>query len=250
MAESALSLSTVSPAPPDGALENGVAVPPPTPPVDQVERVELVAASHGPARLDGWVAAVVGGWLLLVAAVALVGLLALWPLAEHVQIVARRAAVASPPVEPTGLPRLDLWVAHPVLTADLSILLLGALAGVLGCLVHSMTRLTQAATGRKSKHVRRSEAIAFLTAPLQGGLLALFVVTALAAGLMSTGQTTAPETVNLFTVASIGALAGLFSKRMTARLATLVNATAKGAGPVVPAAQGPVAPSSAPRPSP
>lgn len=100
-------------------------------------------------------------------------------------------------------------------------------SGVLGSLVHTFTWLNQSSRGPsptpRHKTHRPHDVVWFITAPLQGGLLALLVISAVSAGLLSTGQAQAATTVSLFTVVAIGGLTGLFSRRMTAKLAQLVN---------------------------
>ena len=151
-------------------------------------------------------------------------LLSLWPLAEQVRAAAAKAAAAGTAApEP---PRLDLLVAHPRLTVDVSLIVISMLAGVLGSLVHTFTWLNQSG-GPPPANVRRPhtthDAVWFVTAPIQGGLLASVVLAAVAAGLISAGQAQGAGTISLFTVAALGSLTGLFSRRITAKLAQVVN---------------------------
>jgi hypothetical protein len=184
-------------------------------------------------QLGGVLLYLVALWLVAVACAGVLGLLSLWPLAQHVQLITSQASAATPPKEPTALPTLHLLISHPHLTADLSVILLGILAGVLGSLVHTMSRLTRMTKPKNSKGNprQRHEALWFILAPVQGGLLAFLVIAAVAAGLLSTGQSSGSSGVNLFAIAAIGGFAGLFSKRMTARLAVLMNQVGPPATP-------------------
>jgi len=178
-----------------------------------------------PRRLKPAETARVTVWLLALTGAMVIALLSLWPLAEQVQLAAQKTTASTTPTpEP---PQLDLVIAHPRLTPGLSIIVIGMSSGVLGSLVHTFTWLNQSSRGPsptpRHKTHRPHDVVWFITAPLQGGLLALLVISAVSAGLLSTGQAQAATTVSLFTVVAIGGLTGLFSRRMTAKLAQLVN---------------------------
>ncbi len=192
--------------------------------VTTVEK-QVVVHKEQPRRLKPGETALITVWLIALTGATILALLCLWPLTQQVQLAAQKAGSAVP----SSGPALNLIVAHPLLTPDLSILTLGLLSGILGSLVHTFTWLNQANKGsaptptQRRKAHRPHDVVWFITAPIQGGLLALVVICALAAGLLSSGQSQATTTLSLFTVAAIGGLTGLFSRRMTAKLAQLVN---------------------------
>jgi hypothetical protein len=109
-------------------------------------------------------------------------------------------------------------------TSDVAIIVLAFLAGTLGSVVHTLTRLTrtspQAADGGQYPH---HQALWFVANPIQGGILAVIAVAAVEAGLSASNGASSASTATLFAVVTLAAVAGLFSKRMTAKLAGLVN---------------------------
>ncbi len=159
-----------------------------------------------PRRLKPAETALVTVWLLALTGAMVIALLSLWPLAEQVQLAAQKTTASTTPTpEP---PQLDLVIAHLRLTPGLSIIVIGMSSGVLGSLVHTFTWLNQSSRGPsptpRHKTHRPHDVVWFITAPLQGGLLALLVISAVSAGLLSTGQAQAATTVSLFTVVAIG----------------------------------------------
>ncbi|WP_284982361.1 hypothetical protein [Arthrobacter sp. efr-133-TYG-118] len=168
---------------------------------------------------------VVLGWLLVVAATTGLACVTLLSALEQVEQVARQTASTTVTAEPPILPDLNVLGIHITFTADAGVLLLAILWGMLGSLVHALTELAQSRGTRQSKRggPRYHGAVWFVAAPFQGGLLASLVIAAVAAGLLSTGQSTSSTGVSLFTVSSVAGVTGLFSKRMTDKLAELIN---------------------------
>ncbi|WP_208641993.1 hypothetical protein [Arthrobacter oryzae] len=186
----------------------------------------MLPASQDPGgkipRISSLASSLILAWLLLATTGGVLALLLLWPLAEQVQQSVRQG----PPAPPlSAFPQSTVLGLTFSLTPDVCIILLALLCGTLGSIVHALTRLAQAATGKTGKRsfMRRRDATWFIVAPFQGGLLAFFVVSAIAAGLFTAGSTSGAGSLSLFTVASVAGLTGLFTKRMTVRLALLIN---------------------------
>jgi alpha-beta hydrolase superfamily lysophospholipase len=174
-------------------------------------------------RLPGWVSWILGLWLILLTIAVVLSLLALWPVAEAAQQSVLDAAAAKSATAPT-YQSLHLSFVHIKLTADVTVLMVALLSGVLGSIVHALTRLTQSGNGKAATKdpPKRQEALWFIVNPIQGGLLALLIVIAVQAGLVTTGS--APATpVNLFTIAAVAGVSGLFSKRMATKLAAVIK---------------------------
>jgi hypothetical protein len=205
-----------------------------------------------PVRIDQPVTWLIGLWLLVVAAVAIVALLDLWSAAEQVQQLAVKAAAPGTANPQPLFPTISVLQLQFTLTPDLSIILLAMVCGVLGSLVHVFTRLTESGgTNHGTDHPPRGrDALWFVAAPIQGGLLAFLAIAAVAAGLLSTGQSSSSFSANLFTVAAIAGLTGLFTKRMTVRLAAIINGVTGIRTSTLPAGNLPPPNGAAPQPRP
>lgn len=214
----------MQPKPPGGETATAAAAVP-----DAEHKADLPAP---PARLSTPAAWIVWSYLVLLAATSLLGVFALWPTIELGQQRALQAAHSATTPGTSGSAaaaqaagQLNLGFLHISLTPDVGILMMAALAGVLGALVHTLTRLARASGGSKTgKGPQPREALWFVTNPLQGGLLALLVVGAVEAGLLTGSGVATAGAISLFSVFTLGGLTGLFSKRMTARLSAAIAA--------------------------
>lgn len=73
-----------------------------------------IQSQSAPAGLQSWAATAVALWLVSIVVGGIFGLVALWSLAEHVQLLLTAGAFAGAPSgEPTVLPELNLWIAPP-----------------------------------------------------------------------------------------------------------------------------------------
>jgi hypothetical protein len=141
---------------------------------------------------------------ILIAAASALGLYALWRF--------------WPPVLPTsGTPQASTtflyfgW--HVSLTRDQQFLLLVALAGGLGAMLHGLRSL---ATYVGERYLFRSWLLYYALLPLVGAILATIVYLVLRAGLLS-GGTNASQT-DPYGIAAIAALVGLFSSQAAEKL--------------------------------
>lgn len=147
----------------------------------------------------------IGAWLMAMLVVGTVALLAIWPLATDSQAPGYLAPY--------------LPVLHLRMTFDVSLLLIGWLAGMLGGLIHAASALaSRAGSGR----LTATWTLWYLTHPLVGGALALLTIFAVRGGLltMSSGST---QAVNLYGVAAIAGVAGLFTRKIMTMLHNVVD---------------------------
>lgn len=151
------------------------------------------------------------GRLLLVLYVIGLGVLAALTAVWAWRVV-ERAAVA-----PVALPVRYVWFDLSV-SAESSIFLVVVSFGVLGSVVHVATSLSSyLGNGR----FRGSWATWYLLRPLIAAALATVAYVTFRAGFLSADASA--ETVNLFGVAAISALAGLFSKQVADKLEDVMN---------------------------
>jgi len=141
------------------------------------------------------------GFTLAAGTLALYGLLRFWP---------------APPA-PSGLAplsaRFSYFGWHLSLTRDQQFLVVAALAGAVGALLHSLRSLS---TYIGERYLFRSWIPYYLLLPLVGALLATIVYLVLRAGLL-TGTTNASQP-DPYGIAAIGALVGLFSAQAAEKL--------------------------------
>jgi hypothetical protein len=167
---------------------------------------------------------VIAAGLAVVALLAVVGILAVWPTAAAAQRAAQ-AAVGSAAAAGFHPPRLP--VLHIRLTVDVSQLLLAVLAGVLGACVHAMTVLAARVGNRTAEP---AWGLWYLFAPLIGGALALFLYAVIRGGLLSVGGASS-GVVSLYGVVAIAGLAGLFSRKVMERIASILGTPQAASSP-------------------
>jgi hypothetical protein len=146
--------------------------------------------------------------LAAISVLALLAMAGVWPSAVDAQ---QAAGARAGGFVPSRVPLLDLK-----LTADVSEILLASLAGVLGGCLHAMTALPQRPGHRKRGYHYPHW---YLLTPVSGGAVALLLYAAVRGGLL----TGAGNGISLYGVVAIGGVAGLFSRKVLDRLASLLS---------------------------
>jgi hypothetical protein len=147
----------------------------------------------------------IGAWLLAMLVATAVALLAVWPQATDSQAPGYLAPY--------------LPVLHLRMTSDVSLLLVAWLAGMLGGLIHAASTLAGRAGYR---HLAAAWTLWYLTHPFLGGALAVLTIFAARGGLLTANSGTA-QSVNLYGVAAIAGVAGLFTRKIMTRLENVVD---------------------------
>jgi hypothetical protein len=137
--------------------------------------------------------------------------------------------VTAQPVPPTAdTATLGQWEAPRIpviglrMTPNVSVLVLAAAAGFVGALVHVLTVFT----ARRGYGTLGSRFAAwYLATPVTGAALAMLLIAAIRVGLVS-GGANGDTGANLFGVLALGAVAGLFTRKATDRLALLLGDSA------------------------
>jgi hypothetical protein len=179
---------------------------------------------------------VLGILLLLLPALIVYLLIALWPRTEisircewqQKQVVVPQAAAAGPPE--TVEEKKQQWapcasippfVEEFRLSADVRLLLLVLLAGLLGAYVHAAQSFASYMGNQK---FRRQWAWWYILRLPVGGVLALFVYFTARGGLLTgTTPTSKTDDLNIFGIMTFAALAGLFSKQVVDKLAEVFS---------------------------
>jgi len=103
---------------------------------------------------------------------------------------------------------------------DQGILILALLAGILGSFMHAAQSL---AIYVGNRDLRRSWVLLYALRPWIGGVLGLLFYFVLRAGLIPAAAASSTDAVSPYGVVAFGALAGWFSKRVTDKLAEMVD---------------------------
>jgi small-conductance mechanosensitive channel len=147
----------------------------------------------------------IGAWLLAMLLATAVALLAVWPQATDSQ---------APNYHAPYLP-----VLHLRMTSDVSLLLIAWLAGILGGLIHATSTLAARAGYR---HLAAAWTLWYLTHPFLGGTLAVFTIFVARGGLLTANPGPA-QAVNLYGIAAIAGVAGLFTRKIMTMLENVVD---------------------------
>ncbi|NMH96611.1 hypothetical protein [Pseudonocardia acidicola] len=154
--------------------------------------------------------------------------------ADDAQQAARAAVAAASSVTAQPVPAtadtatLGQWEAPRIpviglrMTPNVSVLVLATAAGFVGALVHVLTVFT----ARRGYGTLGSRFAAwYLATPVTGAALAMLLIAAIRVGLVS-GGANGDTGANLFGVLALGAVAGLFARKATDRLALLLGDSA------------------------
>ena len=159
---------------------------------------------------------VLGAYLCLVTALALLSALSIWPAVEDVTDADREVASAASPsriVQVAVLPRV-----HVPLSAGQSVLVFAAAMGATG---GGLAGLRALADHRSREDFKVSFTWWYVIRPLIGAGLAVVVYMVLRAGLVGAAPTTV---LNAFGVGSVAALSGLFAQNVLERLNLVIEA--------------------------
>ena len=159
---------------------------------------------------------IVGGVNVAEGALALAALVAAYGLSER--LVAAQEAAAEGAI---ATRTLHWWGPDVAVTLSMSLLLVGAAAGIVGSVIQQCVIFAQRA-GHET--LERGFVWWYILRPVWSCLLGAVVVVAVNAGLISIGdQTTSASGVTV--LVTMGCLAGLFTDQALQRLAPLLGAT-------------------------
>lgn len=148
---------------------------------------------------------------------ALLALVGAYGLSERL-VAAQEAA---PPGAIATEPLLAQWGLDVEISLDMSLLLLGAVAGLVGSLIQQSQVFSQRAG---HENLEQGFVWWYLLRPVWSALLGAIVVVAISAGLVSIGDTTT-STAGVTVLTTAGALAGLFTDKVLQRFQDLLGAS-------------------------
>lgn len=150
-----------------------------------------------------------GGGLMLLALLLAYLLVSVWP-----------PAAAELAKDPKLAGVKLLWILHERLevSADVRLLMLVMVAGGLGSFIHTATSFTDFVGNEK---LTRSWIWWYLLKPFIGMALAVLFYVVVRGGFMSTGA--GADSLNLYGIAALAGMAGMFSKQATDKLSEVFN---------------------------
>jgi hypothetical protein len=164
-----------------------------------------------------WVHALGLGIFLGIVGVSLVALLiSVWPAVEEVTTPPPPGAPAAAAADAEPVTMSFLGAGHLEVTAGTALLILVAVIGALGSFIHAATSFVEYVGNRR---LSGNWTWWYLLRLPIGASLALILYVAFRGGLFATSATSGD--VNIYGVAALAAVAGLFSKQATAKLEEL-----------------------------
>jgi hypothetical protein len=158
-------------------------------------------------------------WFILVAVVVVSAIIRILPSGappvKSQQQPGQETAARIDTLAKTVSARTTITEAKPAMELDQKYLLVALLFGILGGATHGLASLMDF---RGQRRLFRSWSLWYFALPFLGGAIALIFYVVVRAGLLTSGGKDVTESINLYGVAAISAIVGLFTDRATNKL--------------------------------